>query len=79
MTKHAPFVAMFDQHYTVTPFMEGNVVGYLYKRHSDGAECRVYMNPSTEGEGAPDVFIYTARETANPEFGSPECYVTPRF
>jgi hypothetical protein len=49
------------------PFIDGPLVGYKVTRLTDGAVTYVYMNPSTGGEGEPDVFIYDgpAKDPAN--------------
>lgn len=59
MIKGTPFVVEFDQFYTVTPFIDGPLAGHIFKRHSDGAETRTYLNPSTGGDSGPDSFAYT--------------------
>ncbi len=78
MITGAPFVVEFDQHYTVTPFIDGPLVGYVYKRHSDGAETRVYLNASTGGDSGPDAFVYSG-PAGDPDSDSPVVFVDAVF
>jgi hypothetical protein len=80
----APFETVFwnglddCQRFKWTPFMEGNMVGYIVTRLSDGKTTHIYMNPSTSGEGDPDVFIY-AGKSSDPARDVAVCFITPDF
>ncbi len=78
MITGAPFVVEFDWHYTVIPFIDAGVVGYIYKRHNDGAEPRIYLNASTEGETGPDAFVYSG-PTGDPDQDKPVVFVDAEF
>jgi hypothetical protein len=67
----------FDDNVEWEPFVDGILVGYKCTRVSDGAVTRVYLNPSTSGRGAPDVFVYMG--CGNPANDGTVCFFTPEF
>lgn len=46
------------------PFVDADActVGFVCTRLSDGKKVYLYMNPSSSGDGAPDVFLYMGKE-----------------
>jgi hypothetical protein len=46
--------------------------------HPDGRERSVYLCPSSEGEGEPDVFLYEGPD-GDPMFDTSILFVTPEF
>jgi len=56
--------------YSFTPWTDGHAIGFKVRRHRDGAERFIYLNPSTEtwsdGKFNPDVFVYQG------EHGTPD-------
>ena len=71
----------FDPQVEWEPFIDGPLVGYKCTRLSDGARWCVYFNPSTSGEGSPDVFVYTATTGMRPDpcNDSAQYFMTPEF
>jgi hypothetical protein len=68
----------FDPNVKWEPFIDGMLVGYKATRLSDGLETFIYFNPSTSGEGQPDLFVYSG-SFCDPENDMTECYLTPYF
>jgi hypothetical protein len=60
------------------PFMEAGRVGFVCTNLETGVEWFVYLQPSTSGDGAPDVFLYTGRHN-DPVKDYPEVFYTPEF
>lgn len=68
----------FDFNVEWSPFVRDGLVGFKCTRVSDGAKTYIYMNPSTSGDGLPDVFIYQG-PSGMPENDGAECFITPTF
>ncbi len=60
------------------PFVLNGVAGFRCTRTSDGAVTYIYLNPSTQGEGEPDVFVCEG-PTPDPAHGGTLHYYTPEF
>lgn len=52
------------------------IPGWMATRLSDGKKWFILLNPSQEGEGEPDVFIYTG---PTEELDMAQHYYTPEF
>lgn len=64
----------FSPNVSWEPFIDGPMAGLV--GHFSGKKVYVYLNPSSSGEGLPDVFVYEG-EHRDPEHDFPVCFVTP--
>lgn len=60
------------------PFIDGPRVGYRVMCRGTGEVTYLYLNPSTEGEGEPDVFVYCGPDN-DPSKDATVIYLTPAF
>lgn len=58
------------------PFNDNGLAGFECTRVDTGERTYVYLNPSSSGEGAPDVFVYVGPH-CDPALDTPMVFVTP--